>query len=288
MTALCGRDGSLDAAAQEFSAEQIAQLASQDAMRRVAQLHAQLDALQRENEDLRRRPAGPAPHRGTAAELGALKQEVAELRAENAMLRERQGAAAVQHQQVDPVLQLQLAALRRENAALRAQRLVADRLSSHTSTGNRRGSNAAGKETSEADIQDSTESRPESTNVMAEVSRLHRLLEQASESARGHESEAERLAAEVRCIALVRKKNLYDIYGEPVPVMQVTRLQEELQDAHRPKQPDPLRSIGSRFADGGLALEGLQKQNDRLRKQYSTTLQARLSYSLVLPPSFMG
>ena len=109
---LCGRNGSLEAAAQEFSAEQIAQMASQDAMRRVAQLQKQLEALQRENEDLRQRPAGSAPQRGTAAELATVRQEAAALRAENEALREQQGVT-VARPQVDPVLQSQLAALRR-------------------------------------------------------------------------------------------------------------------------------------------------------------------------------
>ena len=203
---LHGRDGSLEAAAQEFSAEQIAQLASQDAMRRVVQLQAQLEALQRENEDLMRRPAGSAAHRGSAAELGALKQEVAELRSENASLRERQGAAAVQHHQVDPVLQSQLAALRRENAALRAQRLLADRLGSQTSSGNRSASNAAGTQASKAGLQDNTGSHPDVAAATEEVGRLQRLLEQANGWAHSHESEAKRLAAEVRLTTLPEQR----------------------------------------------------------------------------------
>ncbi len=198
MTTLCGRNGSLDAAAQEFSAEQIAHLASRDAMRRVASIQAQLDALQQENENLKRRPAGPTPHRESAAELGALKQEVAELRAENASLREQQGAAAVQHHQADPVLQSQLSPLRRENAALRAQRLVADRLGSKISTGNGTGSKAADMHTAKAGVQDRTEIHLDAANNMGEVGQLQHLLEQANEQARSHESKAERLAAEVR------------------------------------------------------------------------------------------
>ncbi len=57
---------------------------------------------------------------------------------------------------------------------------------------------------------------------------------------------------------------------------QVSTLQEELQEAHKAVQRNPHRSIDSRSAGGGLALESLQRQNDRLREQYSTTLQARL------------
>ena len=204
MMTLCGRYGSLEAAAQEFSAEQIAHLASQDAMRRVAQLQTQLDALQRENEDLKRRPGGPAPPRGTAAELAALKQEPAELRAENASLREQPGAAAVQPHQVDPVLQSQLAALRRKNAALRAQRLVADRLGSQIGSGHQTTTNAGGLQTPNRDVQDTTrdvqdrtESQSDATTATEEVGHLQRLLQQANEVVRSHESEVERLAAEV-------------------------------------------------------------------------------------------
>ena len=62
-------------------------------------------------------------------------------------------------------------------------------------------------------------------------------------------------------------------------VKQVSRLQVELQDAHKDLQHNPHCSVDSRLPEGRLALESLQKQNDRLRKQHSTTLQAQLSSS---------
>ena len=189
------RTSAFEAAAQEFSAEQIAQLASEEAMRRVAALQAQLDALQRENIDLRQqRQPGSVADRGIAAELGTFKQEVVALRAENARLRDQQTPAAAQTRG-DPVLQTQLSALRRENAALRAQRLVNDRLASSDpgkAAGTKRSKLGEGRQ------------QPNNWQDVAapaeEVNQVQRLLGTAIDVARRHESEAQRLAAEVPSI----------------------------------------------------------------------------------------
>ena len=189
---LIDRTGALEAAAEEFSAEQIAQLASEEAMRQVSALQAQLDALQRENANLRQqRTPGSAPDRVTAAELGALKQELAALRAENARLRDQRAPAEAQPRN-DPVLQRQLNMLRRENAALRAKRLVSNRI-------------ARGDVTQTADSdslpprerQQEPSTRHDDAAPSEEVYELQRLLEAAHDVARRHENEAQRLAAEV-------------------------------------------------------------------------------------------
>ena len=187
-----GRTGALEAAAQEFSAEQIAQLASEEAMRRVAALQSQLDALQRENADLRQqRPSASIADRGPAAELGAMRQEVAALKAENARLRDQPTPAAAQPRS-DPVLQSQLSALRRENAALRAQRLVSDRLASReVSKATYADRSQLGEEGQES------RGRHDIAAPAEEVSQLQRLLETVNDVATRHESEAQRLAAEV-------------------------------------------------------------------------------------------
>ena len=284
----CDRNGSLEAAAQEFSAEQVAQLASADAMRRVAQLQAQLDALRREHNDMRLRSAGSAPDRATAAELGALKQEVAALRAENETLRKQQAGNAVRPH-ADPVMQSQLAALRRENAALRAHRLVADRLGSQTTLDNRTGGSSVSTPPG-GEGQVGIESRHDAAVAAEDVAQLQRLLEQANQLAQRHEREAQRLASEVRSSAPTRLcGNSIKCAGSgPVQggtdITQVTSLQEELQGPRETVSHAPTTGMlfSSRRPDGGLALEGLKKQNDRLRAQYSTTLQAHHQDSLRL------
>jgi hypothetical protein len=57
-------------------------------------------------------------------ELGAVKQELAALRAENARLRDQQATAAAQPRG-DPVLQTQLSALRRAPSKLSASSTTA-------------------------------------------------------------------------------------------------------------------------------------------------------------------
>ena len=280
---LCGRNGSLKAAAQEFSAEQIAQLASRDAMHRLAQLQAQLEALQRENEDFRQRRASSAPHRGTPAELGALRQELAALRSENKTLKEQHTANAASPQ-VDPVLRSQLAALRRENAALRSQRLIAHRLDS---AGKCTVCNGNFPHSSGKAVHEGPDSHQNASAAAEEVSRLQLRLQEANELAKRHESEAQQLAEEVGCCATCTQNSgsecichhlmrWYEVRRRR-GVLQMAQLQEKLQIAHDAVLGNPQPSMGSRHTEGRLALESLQSQNDRLRAQYSATLQARRS-----------
>jgi hypothetical protein len=121
-----------------------------------------------------------------------------------------------------------------------------------------------------------------------EVSELQRLLGIANDVARRHESEAQRLAAEVHyheaalvcvpvdglTIILIKSGHCLRLTSAgSVLFVQVLQLQEELLMANA--AAPALRGRSNHAADGqGLAVESLRQQNDRVRAQYRNTLQA--------------